>query len=282
MGHRRRALLCTLFVTLGIWQLDRLGQKRAANARILARMEEPPLVLEGGALILRRPTCAARLCAGLYDFSQEIVLRNRTHNELPGVHVLVPLRIAGSPAAVLVDRGWLPYEVSAREQTCAVSGRGRRGRGARHPAAKRGPQQHPVAGRPAAQRGTAAIGRVASRGYPSYPGTGALSVVVAFPRRGTRGRRPRAAFPARIPTSSSAKARTWVMRCSGSPSHASCWAAICWSTASVHSADNVRSEGINDLTSLTFAGRVGSVASFVRSDSWQPPFASNRTRMEGA
>ena len=44
------ALLCALFLTLGFWQLQRLGQKRAANALILARMQEPPLTLSGQTL----------------------------------------------------------------------------------------------------------------------------------------------------------------------------------------------------------------------------------------
>jgi surfeit locus 1 family protein len=53
---------------------------------------------------------------GVFDYSQEIVLRNRTWNELPGVHVLVPMKIEGASeggAAILVDRGWIPYENAA-------------------------------------------------------------------------------------------------------------------------------------------------------------------------
>jgi surfeit locus 1 family protein len=110
------ALLCTLFVTLGVWQLQRLGQKRAANAQILARMQEPPLTLPGKALDPAQDDLRRATVRGTYDYSQEIVLRNRTHNEIPGVHVIVPLRIAGSEAAVLVDRGWIPYEMASQEQ----------------------------------------------------------------------------------------------------------------------------------------------------------------------
>jgi surfeit locus 1 family protein len=45
----------------------------------------------------------------VYDFANEIVLRNRAHDQSPGVHVLTPLRLAGGDQAVLVDRGWIPY-----------------------------------------------------------------------------------------------------------------------------------------------------------------------------
>jgi surfeit locus 1 family protein len=105
--------LTSLFILLGFWQLQRLGQRRAANARIVARMEQPILTLDGsrldpGEIELRRATVT-----GQYDPANEIVLRNRTYNEIPGVHVLTPLRIAGSDAAILVDRGWIPYEQAA-------------------------------------------------------------------------------------------------------------------------------------------------------------------------
>ena len=106
------ALLCTLFLTLGVWQLQRLGQTRTANALILARMQEPPLALSDQVLDPDLANLRRAVVRGTYDYSQEIVLRNRTLNEIPGVHVLVPLRIAGSDAAVLVDRGWIPYEMA--------------------------------------------------------------------------------------------------------------------------------------------------------------------------
>jgi len=37
---------CVLLVRLGFWQLDRLAQKRGANAQLLARMEQPPLTID--------------------------------------------------------------------------------------------------------------------------------------------------------------------------------------------------------------------------------------------
>jgi surfeit locus 1 family protein len=110
------ALLFVAFLGLGFWQLDRLGQKRAANAHILARLQEPPLALDGSPIDPDLADLRRAAVEGSYDFGQEIVLRNRTHDDLPGVHVIVPLRIAGSDAAVLVDRGWIPYEMSNAEQ----------------------------------------------------------------------------------------------------------------------------------------------------------------------
>lgn len=108
--------LCALFLRLATWQFQRLADRRAANAQILARMEQQPLALDGAALDVEAVVLRRATARGVYDYDQELLLRNRSYNELPGIHVIVPLRIAGSDAAVLVDRGWLPYEVSSPEQ----------------------------------------------------------------------------------------------------------------------------------------------------------------------
>jgi surfeit locus 1 family protein len=91
---------------LGVWQLARLRERQAANVETRARLAQLPMPLtaETGDLPEYQPVHAQ----GTYDFSQEIVLRNRAHQEQPGVHVLTPLRLAGG-GAVLVDRGWIPY-----------------------------------------------------------------------------------------------------------------------------------------------------------------------------
>jgi surfeit locus 1 family protein len=121
---RGRWLLATLVILLGallmlglgLWQVERLQLRRAANAQILARLSQPAQPLDGGALNPDEANLRRATVRGVYDFEQEIVLRNRTYGDAPGVHVLTPLRITGSDAAVLVDRGWLPFEFSGREQ----------------------------------------------------------------------------------------------------------------------------------------------------------------------
>ena len=95
---------------LGIWQLDRLAQRRAINATIDTRMAQPPAALaaplaDPAALEYRRVEVR-----GVYDPAQEIVLRNRALDGAPGVHVLTPLRLSGAGVAVLIDRGWIPLD----------------------------------------------------------------------------------------------------------------------------------------------------------------------------
>lgn len=109
-------LLAALFLRLGTWQLQRRAERRAANAQLLARLTQPPLSLDGAALDVAAVDLRRATVTGVYDYDQEIVLRNRTYNEFPGVHLITPLRISGSEAAILVDRGWIPYEDAAADR----------------------------------------------------------------------------------------------------------------------------------------------------------------------
>src|SRR5690606_20817014 len=45
---------------------------------------------------------------GLFDNDRYIVLPGRSHQGVPGVHLIMPLRLADRPAAVLINRGWVP------------------------------------------------------------------------------------------------------------------------------------------------------------------------------
>jgi surfeit locus 1 family protein len=107
-----------VMVRLGIWQLDRLAQRRAFNARVNAQQARPALDLAGPALgaDLAAMEYRAVRVVGRYDPSQEVALRNQARDDRLGVHLLTPLVIEGGDVAVLVDRGWVPAEQGAPEQ----------------------------------------------------------------------------------------------------------------------------------------------------------------------
>jgi surfeit locus 1 family protein len=98
------AIVC---VRLGIWQLDRLGQRRARNAVVAARLALPPIELRGREI----PPDSARqrriVARGVYDFARERVWPGRSFDGTPGVALVTPLRLPDG-SAVLVDRGWIP------------------------------------------------------------------------------------------------------------------------------------------------------------------------------
>jgi surfeit locus 1 family protein len=115
------AIGAATMIALGFWQLGRLEERRALNARIESRLSLPLLTLTGEALDVNGVEYRRVTVAGVFDFSQEIVLRNRALSNIAGVHLLTPLKIEGSEAAVIVDRGWIPYEAAAPEVRAAYA-----------------------------------------------------------------------------------------------------------------------------------------------------------------
>lgn len=105
-----------VLVRLGIWQLNRLQERRAANAQLVAQLNAPPLNLnEAGAQDLDLTAMADRRVTvrGEYDLSQQLLLALQNYEGATGGHLLTPLRIDGSERAILIDRGWIPEEALA-------------------------------------------------------------------------------------------------------------------------------------------------------------------------
>lgn len=101
-------IVVVVCVRLGFWQLDRLEQRRALNARMAARLEREPI---GDVAVIADTAGTAYRTAharGVYDNERAIVLPGRSLRGVPGVHLLSPLRLAGRNDAVLVNRGWVP------------------------------------------------------------------------------------------------------------------------------------------------------------------------------
>ena len=99
--------IAAVCIRLGIWQLDRLEQRRTENARVAAGIVGDPVDMEAvGGDSTRSRALRVRL-RGRYDFEHEIVLINRSRDGSPGVNLLTPLRLEGRDTAVLVNRGWV-------------------------------------------------------------------------------------------------------------------------------------------------------------------------------
>jgi surfeit locus 1 family protein len=95
---------------LGVWQLDRLAQRRAQNARIEQQLSLSPLELPAAsaapaaaAAVSYRPVSAT----GTFDFSHQQVVVLRPRDGVPGVFLATPLMVSDS-SAILVERGWVP------------------------------------------------------------------------------------------------------------------------------------------------------------------------------
>ena len=106
--------VAALCVRLGIWQLDRLGQRRAFNDHVTFIRALPILALPTGDDLETQEYRWVRVL-GSYDHERQVALRNQAHEGQYGFHLITPLRIedpsgaAGERAvAILVDRGWIP------------------------------------------------------------------------------------------------------------------------------------------------------------------------------
>jgi len=104
-----------VLIRLGIWQLDRLAQRRAFNAQVVSARSQPVLDLNQ-----KQPQNIQEMewrpvqFDGEYDFANQVALRNQYFGTQYGYHLLTPLRSQGT--AVLVDRGWIPADGNAAPQ----------------------------------------------------------------------------------------------------------------------------------------------------------------------
>lgn len=100
-----------VMIRLSVWQFDRLQQRRAANALLRQQLEAAPLSLTeadlDGTALTAMPDRRV-IASGVYDFSEQILLKVQNYQGNAGAHLVTPLRLEGREEAILVDRGWIP------------------------------------------------------------------------------------------------------------------------------------------------------------------------------
>ncbi len=105
-------LIVGLFALAGVWQLQRLSERRAHNVFVREQQERSTAPIGD----LRDAPAQRRVRAsGRYDTGREVILRGRAsrpNGGRPGNHVLTPLVMNGG-RAVIVDRGWVPFELDS-------------------------------------------------------------------------------------------------------------------------------------------------------------------------
>lgn len=98
------ALVCA---RLGMWQLNRLEERRALNAAARAERSAPVVSLarttSDSGITNRRVRAQGR-----YDHTHDIVIRGREYGGVPGVEIVSPLVLADESTAVMVNRGFVP------------------------------------------------------------------------------------------------------------------------------------------------------------------------------
>lgn len=98
-------ILAAVFARLGVWQLDRLHERRRRNAYLGERWRAaavPLADLRGTADDIRYRRV---IVSGRADYSHEVVYASRTRDGSPGVYLVTPVSTGDS--TVLVVRGWV-------------------------------------------------------------------------------------------------------------------------------------------------------------------------------
>lgn len=104
-------VLVLLCWSMAVWQFSRFRFKQVYFAQVEAQKqlgERPFPVLETS---WRSWHHAMVEVEGEWEHGDEMAIINRSMHGAPGVHVVTPFRLAGSDHLLLVDRGFLPYEV---------------------------------------------------------------------------------------------------------------------------------------------------------------------------
>ena len=122
------ATACAVALTagLGFWQLNRAQTKIALQNRIVEKntqdvsVNRSLLAINNEAKWVDMLHRAVRL-NGQWLAERTVYLDNRPMAGRPGFFVLTPLRLAGSDAVVLVQRGWIPRDFQDRTRLAAVT-----------------------------------------------------------------------------------------------------------------------------------------------------------------
>jgi len=96
-------------VRLGVWQLDRLEQRRAFNFQVESMRAMDTLDLNQSVPDgIEKMEWRTVTVTGEYDFERQVAMRNQYHETEYGYHLITPLKFSGG--AVLVNRGWIPAD----------------------------------------------------------------------------------------------------------------------------------------------------------------------------
>jgi len=112
-SHLFVAAMVVLMANLGFWQIRRLDERRADNAKIAAAMQQAPADIAAHLDTLGLPPEHTAVAAkGTYLSGAEVRIGNRSSGGQPGFWLATPLELADG-RAVAVVRGWIPRRALA-------------------------------------------------------------------------------------------------------------------------------------------------------------------------
>ena len=108
-------IMMVVMTRLGFWQLERGAQRKAHNEYVSERLTRgslPLLSIDLDVLDLEEFVFQLVAARGIYDHTQQIILHGQKYQGQTGVNIVTPMVLSGSDRAVLVNRGWIPYDLA--------------------------------------------------------------------------------------------------------------------------------------------------------------------------
>ncbi|OUS01817.1 hypothetical protein A9Q81_09620 [Gammaproteobacteria bacterium 42_54_T18] len=102
-------ILFGVFLSLGIWQVNRVEEKELQQHVIDQRTEQHPLSLNQSPTPDILPYTKAT-ATGKYRESEQFLLDNIIQNGKPGFYVITPFEIEDTDDVILVNRGWVAQQ----------------------------------------------------------------------------------------------------------------------------------------------------------------------------
>ena len=99
-------ILFGVFLSLGIWQVNRVGEKQLQQQVIDKRIKQPATLLNQTPTPTIQPYTKATV-SGKYRATEQFLLDNIIQAGKPGFYVITPFEIAGTEDTILVNRGWI-------------------------------------------------------------------------------------------------------------------------------------------------------------------------------
>ena len=100
-----------LFVSLGLWQLERAAYKDAIKMKFEARLDASFVELDASGSLSNADLSDMEFrkikMHGQYDLTRTLLVDNQLHQGKAGYHVLTPFMLSGGDKVVLVNRGWV-------------------------------------------------------------------------------------------------------------------------------------------------------------------------------
>ena len=98
---------------LGVWQIERHVQRRSRNEFVSNQLVIEPVPIDRLDLKGDLDSVDMRMVTliGEYDYANEFILRGQLLRGKSGVNFITPVMLYNSNKAVLVNRGWIPYEI---------------------------------------------------------------------------------------------------------------------------------------------------------------------------